>query len=42
MTHHPRIAEALTAALGIEIAPMIEGLGALQILSGMARLNFRV
>jgi hypothetical protein len=42
MTHHPRIAQALTAALGIEIAPILEGLGASQILSGMARLNFRV
>jgi len=42
MTHHPRIAQALTVALGIEIAPMLEGLGAAQILSGMARLNFRV
>ena len=42
MTHHPRIAQALTAALGIEIAPMLEGLDASQILSGMARLNFRL
>ncbi|MFZ9314737.1 MAG: uroporphyrinogen-III synthase [Burkholderiaceae bacterium] len=42
MTHHPRIAQALTAALGIEITPLLEGLSALQILSGMARLNFRV
>lgn len=42
MTHHPRIAKALTAALSVEIVPMLEGLDASQILSGLARLNFRV
>jgi hypothetical protein len=42
LTHHPRIAEALTAVVGCAVSPAIEGLAVAQILSGMARLNLRV
>jgi len=42
LTHHSLIAERLSARLGTQVVPVLEGLSAKEILSGLARLNFGV
>lgn len=42
LTHHRLIADRLSARLGAQVVPVLEGLSAKEILSGLARLNFGV
>lgn len=42
LTHHSLIADRLSARLGTRVVPVLEGLSAKEILSGLARLNFGV